>query len=300
MLRKVKPALRNTFPGLYEHWLRYAKARLPRKIEAYLRDTTPSHTLDEENFNRLQHAYTQWWLDYPFDYSSCWQRGFERAIHLLKLEKLQQAPRRILEAACGDGMTGYAFSNYGHEVTLVDAEDWRLGPAKQLPFIQCDLGERFAFPPEEFDFICSFNAFEHITHPDVAFDSLMRTCKTGGYIYLDFNPLYASPLGLHAFSFKMPYPQFLFDESLIQKKLRELGLHDLGRNMATLQPLNKWRLGEFRKLWERQDCKVLKYEETIDNSHINMIARFPQAFRGRGLVLEDVTVSGLRVLVEKT
>jgi hypothetical protein len=84
-----------------------------------------------------------------------------------------------------------------------------------------------------------------------------------------------------------------------QKKLEEFGLHDLGREMSTVQPLNQWKAAEFKQLWDSKNCRVLSYKETIDSSHLDMVERFPQAFRGRGLSMEDLTISGLFVLIEK-
>lgn len=296
----LKQWARETAPNLYRRYAEHHRASLPPKVSRVLSDPRKPITLSEAEFDILQRRYKQWWVQYDFDAYSTGRRAYERALSFLKLEPLREPGKDVLEIACGDGMSGAALSIYGHQVTLLDYQDWRDSRAHGQNFIQADLGKPIALPNSSYDFIFSFNAFEHIPDPAFAMNEMVRVLRPGGFIWLDFNPLYASPLGLHAFSFKMPYPQFLFDESLIEKKLREFGLHDLGRDMETLQPLNQWKVGEFRKLWERQDCRVLEYKETIDNSHLDVVVRFPQAFRGRGLRLEDISVSGLRVLVEKT
>jgi SAM-dependent methyltransferase len=296
----LKQWARKTAPNLYRRYVERHRASLPPKVEQVLSDPRAPVTLNEVEFDGLQSSYRQWWAPYEYGAYGTGRRAYERALSFLEFEQLREPGKDALEIACGDGMLGPVLSAYGYRVTLLDYQDWRDSRALGHKFIQADLGMPIALPNSSQDFIFSFNAFEHIPDPALVMNEMVRILRPGGFIWLDFNPLYACPLGLHAFSFKMPYPQFLFDESLIEKKLREFGLHDLDRNMETLQPLNRWMIGDFRELWERPDCSVLLYEETIDNSHLDLVLRFPQAFRGRGLSLEDITVAGLRVLVEKT
>lgn len=295
----IKQFVRTMLPGAYSWHVRRYKANLPEKVKKALSDPRPPVTLSESDFDVLQRSYQQWWVSYDFDVYGNGRRAYERALSFLEFEPMREPGKNVLDIACGDGMLGAALSIYGHKTTLLDYQDWRDCRAKGLNFIQADLGASIPLPDSSFDFICSFNAFEHIPDPAIAMNEMLRILRPGGFIWLDFNPLYASPLGLHAFSFKMPYPQFLFDTSLIEKKLEELGLNDLGREMSALQPLNRWKVAEFKQLWDRQDCRVLKFKETLDYSHLNIIVQFPQAFRGRGLTLDDLTVSGLFVLIEK-
>jgi len=128
---------------------------------------------------------------------------------------------------------------------------------------------------------------------------MVRILRPGGFIWIEFNPLYRSPLGLHAFSFKMPYPQFLFSEDLIRSKLKSIGLNDLGLVMDELQPLNRWSPQQFRNLWQRTDCEIKDYYENEDYSHLNVVLKYPQAFRGQNLSIDDITIAGMRILLQK-
>ena len=298
-ISSLKQWARKSAPNLYRRYVKHCRTDLPSKVSQVLSDARKPVTLCEAQFDELQRHYKQWWSTYNYGAWGTGRRAYERALSFLEFEPLRDPGKDALEIACGDGMLGPMLSAYGHRVTLLDYQDWRDSRAREHTFIQADLGKPIALPDSSKDFIFSFNAFEHIPDPALAMNEIIRILRPGGFIWLDFNPLYASPLGLHAFSFKMPYPQFLFDESLIEKKLREFGLNDLGQQMLTLQPLNKWKVDKFRALWERKNCKLRKYEETIDDSHLDIVVRFPQAFRGRGLSLEDLTVSGLRVIIEK-
>ena len=293
----LKQWAREKAPNLYRRYVEHHRASLPAKVGRVLANPRNPTTLSEAEFDELQSKLAPWWPDYGFDYRSCWQRGHQRAITFLDLPQLQTPGLQILEAACGDGMTAYALSSFGHRVTLLDYEDWRLDQAAHLPFIKANLGEKLDLASNRYDLIYSFNAFEHITHPDIALHSLKAHSRPGGLIYLSFDPLYASPLGLHAFSFHMPYPQFLFSENLIRKKLQEFGNPDLGKNSEALQPLNKWTISRFRRILLESDFEVLSYEEHQDHQHLHFIDKYPHAFRGRGLTLDDVTVTGIDILL---
>lgn len=125
------------------------------------------------------------------------------------------------------------------------------------------------------------------------------TCP-GGAIYLDFDPLYASAWGLHAWrTLRMPYAQFLFAEDLLTERLKELGMYDLGRKMLSLQPLNRWRVEQFRDLWRRSGCTVELLYEPRDERFTEIVERYPTAFQGRGLTVDDLTIHGIQVLLRK-
>lgn len=295
----LKQWAKKVSPNLYRRYVEHHKASLPLKVNTVLSDTRNPITLNEVEFDVLQGRYKQWWPQYDFDAFSTGRRAYERALSFLQLESLRKPGKNVLEIACGDGMSGTMVSAYGHQVTLLDYHDWRDSRALGHNFIQADLGKPIALPDSSYDFIFSFNAFEHIPDPKLAMDEMARILRPGGIIWLDFNPLYASPLGLHAFSFKMPYPQFLFSDAIIQSKLKALGLNDLGHEMEALQPLNRWRPKQFRDLWHRNDCNIIEYNETTDFSHLNLVLQYPQAFRGRNLSLDDLTIAGMRIILSK-
>jgi ubiquinone/menaquinone biosynthesis C-methylase UbiE len=295
----IKQWIRKTAPDLYNSYIKHQRTSFPKKVSEVLSDFRNPIVLSEKEFDILQGQYNQWWPQYDFDAYSTGIRAYQRAISFLKLESLRLPGKDVLEVACGDGMSGTALSIYGHQVTLLDYQDWRDNRARDLNFIQADLGKPLAIPNSSYDFIFSFNAFEHIPDPSLAIDEMIRVLRPGGVIWIDFNPLYASPLGLHAFCFKMPYPQYLFSDELIHSKIKVLGLNDLGQEMEDLQPLNHWRPQQFREIWQRNDCNIIEYNEDVDLKHIDIILKYPQAFRGRGLCLDDLTISGMHVVLLK-
>lgn len=295
----LKQWARETAPNLYRRYVEHQRASLLPKVSGVLSDPRNPVTLSEAEFDDLQRRYKQWWPQYDFDAYSTGRRAYERALSFLKLEPLRKPGKNILEIACGDGMSGTALSIYGHQVTLLDYQDWRDSRAHGQNFIQANLGEPIPLPNSSYDFIFSFNAFEHIPDPALAINEMVRILRPGGFIWLDFNPLYASPLGLHAFCFRMPYPQFLFSDGIIQSKLKALGLNDLGHEMEALQPLNRWRPQQFRDLWHRSDCNIIEYNESTDFNHLDLVLQYPQAFRGHNLSLDDLTVAGMCIVLQK-
>jgi SAM-dependent methyltransferase len=299
-LQAIKAHGRRWFPRFYAIWVRREKEKIPEIVAKILQSEATPKTCDETTFNELQRSWKPWWPPYNYDEYSTWERGCGRVRKMLEFAFLQKPGLDILEVGCGDGMAGAIMASYGHRVHLCDLTDWRDERSRGLAYTQVDLCSDLPFADNAFDFIYSYNTFEHVDDPAKALSELVRSCKRGGHIYLDFNPLYASPLGLHAMSFHMPYPQFLFSEALIDEKLREIGNCDLGYQMGELQHLNRWRVDQFRKLWQASGCEILLSEESRDFSHLDFVVRYGDSFTGRGLKIDDLAVYGVRVLLKKT
>ena len=300
IVSNIKQVLKKKLPALYSSYLNYHRQRLPAKVVRILSDSHEPTTLNENEFDKLQLNYKQWWPKYEYDAYSTGRRAYERALSFFKLESLRQPGKNVLEIGCGDGMTGATLSIFDHQVTLLDYQDWRDDRAQKEKFIPADLDKPIMLPDSSFDFIFCFNVFEHISNPALAIKEMVRILRPGGHIWLDFNPLYASPLGLHAFNFNMPYPQFLFSQDLITKKLHQLGNNDLGKNLIELQAINHWKANDFEKLFRNCGCKVVEYIETLDYKQLDIINNYPQAFSGRNLSLRDVTAAGIFCILKKT
>lgn len=256
--------------------------------------------LGDEEFAILQARYSPR-RGYKYDDYHTWLRGVERVQQLLKADRRFEVPViNALEIACGDGMVGKILADYGHQVIQHDLEDWRDNRAKHLSFIQADLAHKLPIADQQYDLIFSFNSFEHIPDPEFALKEISRVARCGAIIYLKFGPLYNSPWGLHAYkTIYMPYPQFLFSEEFYMKKLKELGIQDLGKDMEDLQPLNKWYYKDFEAIWSKFNLQVLRKDRGQDFSHLNLILKYPDAFRGRELTIDEVTTQWIQVVLEK-
>ncbi|HBR15689.1 MAG TPA: hypothetical protein DD723_09180 [Candidatus Omnitrophica bacterium] len=321
---KLKKRLKQLFPLLYEWWLNRhlfsPRKRLQRAFLSFFRwwnnwRATPERkkissilskkerpvSFDSDSFfNELQSKYTLQ-LEYGYDPYSTMKRAMERVKKLFEdFEYLRQPGRKILEVGCGDSMTAFLLSAYGHELTLLDREDWRDNRAKGIRLIEADLCKELPLEDENFDFIYSYNTLEHLDDPRMALKEIIRVCKKGCQIYIEFDPLYTSPWGLHANrALHMPYPQFLFSEEFFLKKIKEIGHFDIGRKMDTIQPLNKWRVDQYDRLWQECGCQIVFYKKSWHLQYLKMIKDFPEAFQGRGLTYDDVTTNMLRIALRK-
>ncbi len=237
---------------------------------------------------------------YEYDPESIERRAVARAAELLRAGGLSAPGGRVLEVGAGDGMVGERLAAAGHHCELVDVEDWRDARAQRLPFRLADICRRLPFGAGEFDLVYSFNAFEHMADPAAAFGEILRVLKPGGHVYLSFNPLFCSPWGLHAYhTLNMPYPQFLFSEPFLGRLLAGHGIVDLGKARTELQPLNRWKPEQFRALWRSRECQIVSESVVREFVGVPVILGYPESFRGLGLTVDDVTISGLAVLVRK-
>src|SRR5690606_902742 len=78
----------------------------------------------EADFDALQRRF-RGVPEYGYDSLSTWRRGSERTKYILESITGREPGASILEVGCGDAMTGYLLSCYGHRVELTDLEDWR-------------------------------------------------------------------------------------------------------------------------------------------------------------------------------
>jgi hypothetical protein len=97
----------------------------------------------------------------------------------------------------------------------------------------------------------------------------------------------------------MRYPQFLFSEQFIHRKLDELGIWDLERKRTKLQYLNRWRVRQVDELWRRGDCQIVSRNLSTEKCGLCLVFRFPKSFRSRGLTLEDVAAFGYSVVIRR-
>ena len=271
------------------------------KVESILFDEFPPKPIDDNSiFLTLQDRYPQL-PEYGYDNVSTWMRGTDRFNTLLsKVDRLGEPGLTVLDVACGDGMLGKLLEAYGHTVELVDMADWRDERACTLPFREVNISEGLPSDDDSFDLVCSYNAFEHFPDPATAFTEMIRICKPGGTIFLEFGPLFAGPWGLHAYrTLRMPYPQFLFSAEYIQVKLRDLGIYDLGERKAELQYTNGWYLRQFKELWQDDRCEIVDASYPQVTDYLDIICEHPSCFSGRGLQYEDVVTQSISIQLRK-
>jgi len=183
---------------------------------------------------------------------------------------------------------------------LSDMDDWRDERAKPLEFLAGRLEDGLNTPENFFDLAVSFNAFEHYADPALCLQRILRACKPGGIILVDFGPLYCTATGLHCHrALRMPFPQFLFSAEFVRQKIQQIKNEDLGKKTDNLQPLNQWRPGRFRDLWRAEGYDIVSEDEFRTLAGLEIVLRYPEAFCGRGLDWDDLTIVRLRAVLRK-
>ena len=278
----------------------FRQKRQKMSAEKILSDPRPARNYDSELiFGVLQDECIPP-ERYGYDLHSSWHRATSRVTSILNYAELQTPGKRVLDIGTGDGLMGLLLSDYGHEVTLCDIEDWRNEQAKQLLFLECDFCQTTSLEESSYDVIYSYNTFEHLTNPLSAFREIHRLCQPQGLIILSFGPLYCSPWGLHAYTaLNMPYPQFLFSTSFISDKIDQLGVFDLGKKSNSLQPLNMWRVNQFEGLWQNSSFEIIDEHKGEDWSHLDFVRSYSFAFRGRELSFRDLVTQSIYVVLRK-
>lgn len=261
------------------------------------RATNPSDELLQfDSLAELQKQYS-FPPEYGYDSGVLDERGRERAVQLLSL--IPSAITSSLELGCWDGMVSCHLAGKGLKATGIDARDEGFdkraieGGAKLLKMDAAGLD----FEDDSFDLVFSYDAFEHFSNPSNVFDEVYRVVKAGGYIYLDFGPLYNSPMGLHAYrQITVPYCQVLFSNETLSQFLSRENMTPLDFNHC-----NGWSLAQFREIWAKYQGRLqkVKFTEKRDYYHLDLIRKYPGIFRKRNGDFEEFITSSVRVLFKK-
>jgi len=299
-MRQAAPYVKKFVKQILYYARAWEKSRTQTRVARILSQSQPPDCgYAERAFEKLQNAYPSYQA-YGYDLVSLWQRAANRSLTLLGLEGMENPGKRVLEVGAGDGMLGVALKAVGHNVELIDQEDWRHAQALGVPLTLADCCNGLPFASDSFDLSCSYNSFEHFSNPEKVFSEMLRVTKPGGWIYIEFGPLYCSPWGLHAYrALRMPYPQFLFSAEFVSRKLKEIGIWDLGKKRTELQYLNQWKPRQFEELWRHAEVEVTQNIRHANDSELSLVERYPWSFCGRNLSLEDLTVAAIYVTAKK-
>jgi len=239
--------------------------------------------------------------DYGRDSQSREARGRNRANEILRMiDDKRDTMNSFLELGCWDGLTSYFLKRMGKMATAIDIrvdsfDDKAM--REGVTFLRMDAAH-LQFNDETFDCVFSYNAFEHFAEPERVLQEVIRVVRKGGYVYLVFGPLYMSPKGSHGYrSISVPYHHLLFP-----KELLEAFAHANGLRPITCSGLNMWSVEDYRNLWSRYSHRLRKvrYREAYNPLHVDLIARFPSCFKSKTKCLDNLIVSDIEALFEKT
>ena len=274
--------------------------RYKRALQAFNDSGTSPEYLSAEKLPELFRKFS-FVSTYHYDPDSIRERGVERASAILKLDSALPGKRRdFLELGCGDGMVSGILQEKGMTCTAIDFYDGGFDErARQAGVVFHKMDAAYMqLPDQSFDFVFSYNAFEHFPQPDRVFSETLRVLRPGGYVYIEFSPLFNSSYGMHAYkSIPVPYCHHLFriedmEAFILKHKLEPVNF----TNHA-----NGWTLEQFRNLWKSKTgmVDVIEYNEIRTFGDLSLVAKYPSCFKSKTPSLDEFIVSGIRALFRK-
>lgn len=294
-------------PLIFKIWGSLAKIRARKARAAFEESPQSPPWLQPYMLGKLQqnHQVATPWTDTP---DILKKRGTEHAKYLLKL--MHNEPNSFLDLGCGRWARAcWALRKLGKSAVGIDIAEVFDEESKSegVQFLQAD-AECLGFKDETFDCVFSYASFEHFANPESVLQEAIRVVKTAGYIYLNFGPLYMSPMGLHAhYIISVPYCQFLFQPEVLQQFANERPLETIDfhnkRHVETIafDTLNRWSLEEFRSLWDhyRDRLQIIKYYEHPIISDLDLIAKYPSCFKSKTDNFDNLIIDSIEVLFKK-
>lgn len=253
--------------------------------------------LNPDLLDKLQPNYP-YWPNRRYDPITRERSADARAEQIMVMPGAKVA-RDFLELGCGDGMVSCSLLKRGKAATAVDktSQDYDPRAAEHgVSFLEADASD-LPFKDEQFDYIFSFNAFEHFPDPGKVLDEAIRVLKPGAHLYLEFNPLYFAPYGEHAaISITVPYCQILWEKEVLN---RYCAAHQLP--LIDFAHVNRWSLDNYRSLWrgKKDVLKRVRYHETYDPAHMDLIRTYPSCFKAKDMPFRNFLVAGISVLFQK-
>jgi len=258
--------------------------------------TTPAY-LGLSELETLQKKYS-FLPEYGYDFRSLETRGMLRAKEVLRLTMASTATT-FLELGCWDAMVSCCLQREGKQATAIDINDNGFsGQAERegVRLLRMDAGH-LQLPEGSFDCVFSYDAFEHFCDPEAVIQNALKVLKKQGHLFLSFGPLYWSPFGQHAYrTITVPYCQHLFPRSVLNEYASAKGLEPI-----EFGHVNGWSIIQYRNLWKKyaSSLKSVRYSETLNLAHLDLIRTYPACFRSKTNYFDDVIVESITAVFEK-
>jgi len=203
--------------------------------------------------------------------------------------------KSVLDVGCGYGPVSALLSKMCRDVIGIDISSDSLNRARsfcqsvKVRFVRNN-AENLAFKDKCFDILIAFGVLEHVKDPESALKEFTRVVKTGGYVFVDFNPYYSLP-GHHLYDYTILPVQFLPEDFVIRyilgKKPSILKTKSFANKrdeikhklyiLKIYRSLNKLTVSYFYKVLKRLNLKIVNEKFVIkvpDKFEINLPLRF--------------------------
>jgi SAM-dependent methyltransferase len=235
---------------------------------------------------------------YAFDPDSVSRRGIERANEILAVLPGHIHGAKSIELGALDARVSFSLLQHGFSPTAIDISDSLYTNEVISAGVDCRVMDAadLKFPDDSFDLAFSYNSFEHFSDPEKALSEIIRVVRHDGLVYLNFGPLYPSPMGLHGYeSVPIPYSQFLFKRELLED-------YCLKHNLGTIEfdSMNGWSASRFRTLFAacKPQLKFLRFVERKDIYGLSLIKKYPECFKGKVNTFDDLLISAIEALFQ--
>jgi len=151
----------------------------------------------------------------------------ERKTEIMKKFLGKSKGGNILDIACGTGRFFYLYGKrkiYGIDISRDQLKQAKKKDKKAILKI-CN-AEKLCFPPEKFNVVITSQFIEHIPQYAQVLKEMVRVCKKGGTLIIDFPNKYSLtylPTKIRLFSGKLPYLN-LFSKKEIQAIAKKFNL----------------------------------------------------------------------------
>ncbi len=199
------------------------------------------------------------------------------------------------DIGCGHGENPRMAVNYGFSKSVgIDIvpqwEEYYTNEIPNLEFIQMDISKDEYYG--KFDFATSFAAFEHFEDPEKMLDKMVEMILEGGYLYIEFSPIWRSTDGHHMYRLiQFPYYHLIFSDDVIEAYYNRI-------NFKERYYFNKWTALDFMSLFLNvKNMQIVHYEPFFEMKDLYFIKTFPMFFEG--FSTEELIISGFRLLYKK-
>ena len=223
----------------------------------------------------------------------------DERLNLIK-SKIDFQPGSILEIGPGEGFVLKKFKEEGvNKAVGVDIKN-NLHPEAinaGVEIVLTSAENMSGIPDKSFDLVVSWSALEHIPDPQAVFLECLRILKPGGYLFLQFGPLYYSAWGYHHYTvLRCPYLHLLFPEHLIHQHAKKL----YGESFEAYLPwTNGLQLAAYRFLNKPLPYGYLleSYSSGYENlsPSSKMIIEFPGIFKSKNVPFENFFVDWMQI-----
>lgn len=206
--------------------------------------------------------------------------------------------KKTLEIGCYDGMVSKELKDNGKEAYAVDIRSWIQEEAKEAGVKHYVMdAANLKFTDNSFDFIFTYDSFEHFSDPEKVLLEASRVLKKNGYFFISFGNCFHSAKALHINDkINIPYCQLLFKKELLNKYVKD---HELGEIHYDF--INNWTNRQFKKLWKKHESnfKIIKYKEILNLNNLEIISEYPSIFRSKTNDFNDLIVNDFIIVLKK-